>query len=72
MNAKLTTSRDRLRDAIERRDARQVGRIVELLRFGCGKNYEQCHAIAHDLTGISLADWDELLYEADQVDLESG
>ena len=65
---RLSPLRPRLRDAIERRDAPEVGRVVDFLRFGCGKNYEQCHALAHELTSISLDDWDALLFEADEID----
>ena len=51
--------------AIETGDAQRVGQVVDQLRFQHKLGYWDCFAIARELTGISAADWEELLYEAD-------
>lgn len=56
-----------LQRAIERYDAKRVGRIVDVFRFAYGANYAECFQVAHKLTAISFDDWDALLYEADEV-----
>lgn len=63
-----TTFRGALARAIRDRDVRRVGRMVDTLRFRHRANYGQCFALAHELTGIAEEDWDELLYEVDQLD----
>ena len=69
--ARAMTGRDkqleeRLRQAIEAGDVREIGAIVDLLRFRFGANYRHCFSLARKVSGISAGDWDELLYEADQ------
>lgn len=51
--------------AIEQQDACRIGELVDRLRFCYHRNYDQCFELAHALTGISVSEWDELLYEAD-------
>ena len=53
--------------AITERNARMVGSIVDRLWFKHRVNYADQYEIANRLTGISLADWDELLREADEI-----
>lgn len=38
------------------------------MRYDAKLNYGQQYALARKLTGISDADWDELLFEVDTVD----
>ena len=64
----LTTFRGAFAQAIRDQDARTVGRMVDALRFRRRANYAECFALAHNLTGIAEAEWDELLYEADQLE----
>lgn len=59
-----------LANAIMRRDARAVGKLVEAGRFR-GMNYRALFDLAHSATGIELADWDALLQEADASEAES-
>ena len=57
--------KSRLCKAIRERDAGIIGVLVDQLRFGFGLNYEQTYLLAFELVGITRADWDALLYEAD-------
>ncbi len=56
-----------LTKAINERNARMVGSIVDRLWFKYRVTYEQQYEMASRLTGISLADWDDLLREADYI-----
>lgn len=51
--------------AILNRDLHRIGELVDELRFERRLNYCQTSALARKLTGISPADWDDLLYEID-------
>ena len=64
----VTSFRGAFARAIRERDARAVGRMVDVLRFRHRANYAECFALAHELTGIAEAEWDELLYAADQLE----
>lgn len=55
---------DALTEAIKTGDAETVGKVADLLRWK-GLDYRQMFDLAHKLTGIELAEWDGLLYEAD-------
>ncbi len=55
-------------DAILSRDLGRIGELVESLRFDAEFDYCRTAALAHKLTGISEADWDDLLYEVDSRD----
>ena len=55
--------------AILEKDVRRIGRLVDWLRFEANLNYDQQFAIAHKLTDIEPADWDQLLFDADMLDL---
>ena len=54
----------KVRDSIEQMDAQEVGQIAEALRDN-GYTYMQSWQLFNNLTGISMPDYDELLYEAD-------
>lgn len=56
-----------IRVAIEREDGAALLAIVERLRL-LGYRYQQCFELAHNLTGIDLAEFDALLEEGDQSD----
>ena len=68
MTRKETTFEQTLREAIERRDVRRIGQLVDALRFRAQASYAKCYELATRLTGISPDEWDELLYEADMGD----
>lgn len=55
-----------LKKAIDERNPAMAGRIVDNLRFRFGMRYADAYGMAHRLTGISEADWEGLMYEADQ------
>lgn len=54
-----------LTEAIRTGDASTVGRVVDFLRWK-GLDYAAQYRLAHKLTGIDPAEWDGLLYEADE------
>ncbi len=62
-----TPLRDRIRQAVKEQDAATVGRIVTDLRDR-GFKYSATFRLVSNITGISSADWDELLYQADHLD----
>jgi hypothetical protein len=53
--------------AILSRNIRRIGQITDRIRYNAKLNYDQQYALARKLTGISEAEWDELLYEVDVV-----
>jgi len=57
---------DPLKRAIEERDLPAIGRQVDFLRFRRRLKFAEIHELAHELTGISLAEWDELMGELDR------
>ena len=57
-----------LTKAIEEGNYRQIGEIADHLRFRHRASYRQFFELAKSLSGISEAEWDALLYEADQAD----
>lgn len=57
--------------AILRKDVYRIGQLVDWLRFEAKLNYDQQFAIANRLTGVEPADWDQLLFDADMLDLVS-
>jgi hypothetical protein len=57
-----------LQQAVEKNDSAMAGRIAERLRLIYGLNFNQIYRLAHDWTGIDLARWDSLMYEADWED----
>ena len=58
-----------LRIAIERGQAATVGRIADVLRFRGGFNYAETFELARELVPkLEAAEWDGLLYEADELE----
>jgi len=57
--------------AINDRNAERVGKIVDVLRFKHKMNYKQTYDLAHQLTSIDEAMWENLLYEADWLESDS-
>ena len=53
-----------IRDAVKGEDAHTCGKIAETLRFDYGMKYGQIWRMVSNVTGISQADWDELLQES--------
>lgn len=60
-------TKDELIRAILDRDVEQIGRIADRMRFQGKLNYDQSFEVANQLTGVSEGEWDELLFEADNV-----
>lgn len=60
------TTKEAVHAAIEQKDAARVGRIADMLRAK-GLNYGETWRFFSNITGISMADYDELLYEADHL-----
>jgi len=54
-----------LAKAIHEKDAAACAAIVDFLRFRLGWNYDRTYALALEVSGVELAEWDALLYEAD-------
>ncbi len=57
-----------LTKAIEEGNYRQIGEIADHLRFRRRASYRQFFELAKSLVGMSEAEWDALLYEADEAD----
>jgi hypothetical protein len=57
--------------AVEKRDVKMVGRIVDRLRFKCGMNYKQIREFAHKVSGYDPAEWDSLMEEVDSLDSQN-
>lgn len=55
-----------IRDAVKSEDAKICGKIAETLRFEYGMTYGRIWRMVSNVTGISQADWDELMQEADR------
>ena len=53
--------------AILARDIQRIGQITDRMRCAGKLNYDQSFEVAHKLTGITAGDWDDMLYEADQL-----
>lgn len=57
--------------AIRTNDARRVGKMADWARAR-GWRYDDLAAIAKGVSGIDVAEWDALLYEADSLEGEGG
>jgi len=68
MEKQLSRFHKTLKAAIEKEAPKEVGTLVDFMRFRLQMDYEQCFALAHELTGISIDDWDQLLCEADALE----
>jgi hypothetical protein len=61
------TLRQALRQALQIENAPAVGHLADLMRFKLGLNYQESFAAAQRACpGLTLAQWDGLLYEADR------
>ena len=60
---------NRLRKAASTRESREIGSPVEELRFGAvRRTYAQIHAAAQSMDPtLDAAEWDALLFEADEL-----
>ncbi len=56
---------DTIRTAVNSGNGKLCGKIAETLRFEYGMKYGQIWRMVSNVTGISQADWDELLQEAE-------
>lgn len=54
-----------IRDTVKGGNARACVRIAETLRFEYDMDYGKTWRMVNNLTGISMADWDELLREGE-------
>ncbi len=64
----LKTMKERLRHAITTSDARELGLLSDLLRVR-GLDYaDQFDMAKRAVPGLEEAEWDGLLYEADELD----
>ena len=59
-------TKDRVHRAINEKNAAEVGRISDILRRK-GMNYGQTWRFFSNITGIKMAEYDDLLYEADNL-----
>lgn len=59
---KVTT--ETIRIAVESKDASLCGKLAETMRFDYGMDYGKIWRTVSNVTGISMADWDELMQEA--------
>lgn len=55
------------KDAVDRRDAEALSPHLDNLRHAKGLNSQQIYDIAHKVTGVSVADWDQLMYDVDEL-----
>lgn len=57
-----------IKEAVDSRDPEKLGRISEHMRLDLGFRYtEQFEQAAIACPGITLPEWDGLLYEADEA-----
>jgi len=58
-----------IKQAVERQDATQLGKCVDVLRFRFGMNYEECRTFVNKHAGkpLSAPQFEALMYEADTV-----
>lgn len=54
-----------LKRIVQERDLQMISRIVDALRYKNKMTYEETYALFHKHTGISRADFEALMYEAD-------
>jgi hypothetical protein len=54
--------------AIDNRDFRTLGRIVEHLRHGRRLNYDAIYRTVNAIRPVEPAAWDQLLYDLDESD----
>lgn len=57
---------DRIKKSVEEKNYKDIGNIVNFLWLK-GLNHEQTFKVFNDLTGISLPEFDELLYQIDEL-----
>jgi len=58
--------RERIRTAVKGEDAAACGKFTADLRAR-GFNYSGIYRLVSNITGIGAAEWDALLYEADEL-----
>ena len=51
--------------AVRTRNARDAGKVAEVLRFQHGFNYYEIHDFVNRIAPIDLHDWEALMYEVD-------
>ena len=62
------TLKESIKEAVENKNAEAIGKIVARLRTVEHLNYDGCYKIFKDVTGISIAEYDEFLYESDELE----
>ncbi len=62
------TLKESIKEAVENKDAETIGKIVNRMRVVERLNYDGCYKIFKDVTGISIAEYDEFLYESDNLE----
>lgn len=62
------TLKESIKEAVENKDAEAIGKIVARLRIVEHFNYDSCYKIFKDVTGISIGEYDEFLYESDNLE----
>lgn len=62
----MTTVGQAIQRAVTEQDARLAGRVCSYLRLSFGMNYDQVYAFVNQIERIDAAEWDGLLYEADE------
>jgi len=59
------------KEAVRTGDARKAGKVADVLRFGHGFRYDDVLAFFRRITGITPADFEALMYEADVAESEA-
>ena len=63
----MKLTREIVHEAINQKDAKEVGRIADMLRAK-GMNHGESWRFFSNITGIQMAEYDALLYEADELE----
>ena len=56
-----------IRDIVKGEDAKSCVKLADTLRMDYGFTYGRIWRMVSNVTGISAADWDELLYEGENA-----
>jgi hypothetical protein len=62
----MMTMRQAIKSAVTERNATLAGQVADKLRFRYGMNYEESLEVVQAVVPVDRADWDALLYAADE------
>jgi len=66
VNKMKTSLNDAIKKAVETNNGEVAGRCADVLRFKFGFNFKETYEYFNKLTGITLAGYDQLMYDADE------